>query len=80
MRNDPYIQIWEVNRGWVVRVGCQEIIFTNDEKMKMVEAFGDLILKGENIAREKWCSLSRGEEIQAAEPILAESYAGNRAR
>ena len=79
MRNDPYIQIWEVNRGWVVRVGCQEIIFTTNEKEKMVEAFGDLILKSENIARDKWCSLAKGVEI-AAEVDLSEAPQTNRIR
>ena len=55
MNSNPYIQIYKVNRGWFVRVGCQEIVFTNDEKEKMVEAFKDLIIEGELNAQEKWC-------------------------
>jgi len=54
MDREPWLAIWEVNRGYLVKRGCQYLVFRGNEHDKMKEAFGDL-LDNEDKAGRKWC-------------------------
>jgi len=56
MTQEPWLTIWKVNRGYLVKCGCQYLIFRRNEHGEMKEAFVDL-LENENKAAKKWCDL-----------------------
>ncbi len=63
---DVWLSIWKVNRGYLVKRGCQYLVFKNDEHEQMKEAFADL-LEDEDKAGQKWC----GDYIAARRPVEA---------
>ena len=54
MKQEPWLSIWKVNRGYIVKRGCQYLVFKDDETALMAEAFTDLMVAGEDEARKKW--------------------------
>lgn len=59
MKQEPWLSIWKVNRGYIVKRGCQYLVFKDDEHEQMKEAFGDL-LDNEDKAGQKWCDRYAG--------------------
>lgn len=65
---DGWLTIWKVNRGYVVKRGCQWPVFRNDEHEHMKEAFADLI-DNEDKAAQKWCDNWAANEVRPAAPM-----------
>lgn len=58
------ITIRRVNRGWVVQVGCQTLVFTDPQQMS--QAFSDYMTEGHSYAEKKWCDVNRKEPADRA--------------
>jgi len=54
MKQEPWLSIWKVNRGYIVKRGWQYLVFKDDETALMAEAFTDLMVAGEDEATKKW--------------------------
>lgn len=59
------ITIKRVNRGWVVQVGCQTLVFTDPQEM--VKAFSDY-MRDRNEAERTWCDLNKVELCEVPPP------------
>lgn len=73
---DGWLTIWKVNRGYVVKRGCQWLVFRNDEHQQMKEAFGDL-LENEDKAGQKWCDSYAAGDMPPVMNTVPETQAGS---
>ena len=53
MKQEPWLSIWKVNRGYIVKRGCQYLVFKDDETALMAEALTDLMVAGEDEASKE---------------------------
>lgn len=71
---EAWLSIWKVNRGYVVKRGCQYLVFKSDEHQQMKEAFGDL-MDNEDKAGQKWCDAwARNNMPTGAAPQVDNTY------
>jgi hypothetical protein len=66
MNLKPWITVYRVNRGYIVEIACQTLVFTNEEKDLMPAALNDLLQAGELLAGKKWCDADIGGPPTAA--------------